>query len=109
MAGVIDGVVIAELTLSFLRHETQDAEMTVGHDRRPFGSGSEAAAASGSGRGTSSSVNRRKPTAASRPTIASGGAPHCGQASRYATAVGVNRNRQSGQQRWVMAALSVDG
>jgi len=104
-SGVIGRVVIVELALTFLRHEPKDAEMPVGHDRPPPGSGIgiETATASGSERGTSTSLNRRKPIARSRPATGCGTFPHCGQAARYAAAAGVKRSRQSGQQMWVIA------
>ena len=39
----------------------------------------------------------------SRLVISSGGWPHSGQATTYADAAGVKRNRQGGQQIWVIA------
>jgi hypothetical protein len=59
--GLIGRVVIVELLLPFLRYKPKKAQMPIGHDRRPPGSGIgiETATASGSGWGTSSSLNRR--------------------------------------------------
>jgi hypothetical protein len=107
-SGVIGRVVIVELSLAFLRHEPKNAQVPIGHDRRPLrsGIGRETATASGSERGTSSSLNRRKPNASSKPDIVWGGSPHCGQATRYAAAAGVKRNRHSEQQTWVIADRS---
>jgi hypothetical protein len=82
--GLIGRVVIVELLLPFLRYKPKNAQMPIGHDRRPRGSGIgiETATASGSGWGTSSSLNRRKPSASSRPASVWGGPPHSGQVTR---------------------------
>jgi hypothetical protein len=94
---VIGRVLIVELPLSLLRDEPKNAaDMPIGHDRPPPGSGIgiETATASGSECGTSSGLNRRKPSDPSRPGSVWGGSPHSGHAARYAAAAGVKRRRQ---------------
>jgi hypothetical protein len=107
-SGVIRRVVIVELTLSVLGNEAKKADMSIGHDRSPPGSGIgiDTATAWGSECGTSPGLNRRKPTTLSTPASVWGGSPHFGQATRYAAAAGVKRSRQSGQHTWVIATLS---
>jgi hypothetical protein len=38
---VIDSLVVAQLPLRLMRHQTKDADVRVSHNRAPLGSGSE--------------------------------------------------------------------
>jgi hypothetical protein len=85
--------VIVELALSLLGEQPKDAEVHVGHDRPPRGSGTgiKTAVASGSSCGMSARTNSLNPTTPSAPAMGSGGSPHSGQATRYAAAADPNR------------------
>ena len=103
IAGVVGGVVIVELAFSLPGEQPKDAQVYVGHDRVPAGStGIETATASGSSWGGSSETMSLNPTTPSAPT-GCGGRPHSGQATRYAAAPGLNRNRHLVQPMWVIA------
>jgi hypothetical protein len=86
-------------------HDPKDTQVPVAQDCPPSGSGIgiETATASGSEWGMSSNLNSRKPTASLRLASGCAGSPHCGQTARYAAAAGGKRNRQPGQQTWVIA------
>src|SRR5437588_2911747 len=103
VSDVVDRVVVVELALRLVRHEPENADVPVGHDRAP-GSGNAIETAVGWGR--SSGPTRRKPKVRSRLVIAWGESPHSGQAMMYAAAAGVKRSRQRGQQRLVMAVIT---
>ncbi len=105
----VDRVVLVQLALRMVRHEPENADVWVGHDRA-LGSGNaiKTAVAWGSSWGRSSGPTRRNRRAHSRPATGWGESPHSGQAIMYAAAAGVNRSRQAGQQTWVMAALARD-
>ena len=107
VSDVVDRVVVVELALRLVRHEPENADVPVGHDRAP-GSGNaiETAVGWGSSWGRSSGPTRRKPKVRSRLVIGWGESPHSGQAVMYAAAAGVKRSRQAGQQRWVMAVIT---
>ena len=104
VSDVVERVVVVELALRLVRHQPENADVPVGHDRAP-GSGNviDTAVAYGSSWGRSSGPTRRKPTVRSRLFIGWGESPHSGQALMYAAAAGVKRILQRGQQRLVMA------
>jgi hypothetical protein len=99
---VVSRVVLNDLALRIPRQLAENADVRVGHDRVPgCGIRIETATAWGSSCGRSSGPKRRKPKVLCR-LEGCGGSAHLGQATMYADAAGVKRNRQRGQQRWVM-------
>jgi hypothetical protein len=98
-----DGVLV-EPPSAAAGHHREDARVSVGHgDLSPnVGTGSATACATRRPSEWSSSETRRNPRTRSALGTCSGGSPQSGHATRYAAAARAKRNRQLGQQTWVM-------
>jgi hypothetical protein len=99
VAAVLAGVMVVELVLSLFGDYPKDAEVYIGQDQPPRGSGIgiETASAAGNSGASSQGTKSLNPTSPSAPVISCGGLAHSGQARRYVASAELKRNRQLGQ------------